>query len=120
MAKDKLLLDKVALITGAGSGIGAATATLFASEGAKVIITGDNEDNIKKVTEEIKNNDGIANYAILDISNESAWKKVVEEAILLYGKIDILVNNAGIPAIFFSLLKTELQMNFHGFFPLML
>lgn len=96
MEKTKRLQDKVIIITGGGSVIGAATASLFAREGAKIMITGDNENNIKKVTTEIQERNGIANYAILDITKETDWKRVIEKTISLYGKIDVLINNAGI------------------------
>ena len=71
MTKAERLQDKVALITGNGSGIGAATSPLFASNGAKVMMTGDKEDSIKEVARDIEKINGIANYAILDISKEA-------------------------------------------------
>ena len=90
------LQNKVALITGSGTGIGAATAALFAREGATVMVTGNQEPNIKEVALAIENEKGIAAYAVHDISQESDWIQVVQKTISLFGKIDILVNNAGI------------------------
>ena len=106
------LHNKVALITGGGSGIGAATSMLFASNGAKVMITGDKEDNIKEVARDIEKLNGIANYAILDISKEAEWKRVVEKTVSLYGKIDILVNNAGISGNLFLSLEDRTEEEF--------
>lgn len=99
--KDKIiqagrLQDKVAVITGAGTGIGKATAILFAAQGAKVMVTGRSEESIKNVCREIKDQNGICDYVLHDIAKEGEWKKVITKTIAVYGKIDILINNAGI------------------------
>ncbi|MDH7459973.1 SDR family oxidoreductase [Chitinophagaceae bacterium 26-R-25] len=86
----------VALITGGGSGIGAAIATLFAQEGASIVITGTKETALEKVVQNIQNKGGIAIYAVQDVSIEEDWKRVIAIVIGQFGKIDILVNNAGI------------------------
>jgi NAD(P)-dependent dehydrogenase (short-subunit alcohol dehydrogenase family) len=92
----KLLERKVAIITGAGSGIGKATADLFAKEGARVIVSDINESNGKSVVHEIEQQGGEAFFIKADTSkpgdNESLVKRTVEK----YGTLDIAVNNAGI------------------------
>ncbi|WP_028775432.1 SDR family NAD(P)-dependent oxidoreductase [Shimazuella kribbensis] len=90
------LTDKVAIITGAGGGMGKADALLFAKEGAKVVITDIQLDKVEEVVDEIKEAGGEALGFHHDVSSEEEWKKIVAEAIQAYGKIDILVNNAGI------------------------
>lgn len=90
------LKGKVALITGGGTGIGAATATLFAKEGATVMITGIRETPLRNIVDEIQSKGGNAFYAIQDVSSEEAWKDVVSKLVRQSGRIDVLVNNAGI------------------------
>lgn len=92
----KLLENKVAVITGAASGIGKATALLFASEGAKVVISDISEGNGKKVVEEIESNGGEAFFIKADTSKASEHTDLIEKTIEVYGKLDIAVNNAGI------------------------
>ena len=82
------LEGKVAIVTGATSGMGRATAVLFAKEGAKVVVTGRNEERAQAVVDEIKGNGGEAIYVIVDASNVEDCKKI-------FGTVDILVNNAG-------------------------
>src|SRR5438045_1841622 len=89
------LKDKIAVITGAGKGIGKATADLFLSEGAKVVIVSRTKrdlDEFVKSKKEYKDN--IIAVAG-DISKESVIKNVIRKTITAYKKIDILVNNAG-------------------------
>lgn len=90
------LKDKVALITGAASGIGESTALLFAKEGAKIVLTDVDEENGNKVLEKIKQQGGEAIFIKADTSNASDSEKSVEKAIEEFGKLDIAVNNAGI------------------------
>lgn len=87
--------NKVAIVTGATSGMGRATAKLFAKEGAKVLITGRNEERAKEVVNDIKNEGYTASYIIVDMSNLEEVPKIYEKAIKEYGTIDILFNNAG-------------------------
>lgn len=87
---------KVAMVTGGAAGIGKATATLFAKEGAKVIVADIQEAAARKTVDEIRQNNGEAIYIHLDVSQEAAWQKAMEEVIHTYGKLNILVNNAGI------------------------
>ena len=98
----KRLEGKVALITGAASGLGAATARLFAKEGAKVVVTtGKKVVEGRALVEDIKNEGGEAIFMKQDVTKESEWKEVIDELIRKYGKLNILVNNAGV-----SLVKT--------------
>lgn len=87
------LEGKVAIITGAGSGMGAEEAKLFAAEGAKVVITDINGDACKAVADEI----GDAAIAVEhDVADEAGWADVVARTLEAFGKVDILVNNAGL------------------------
>jgi meso-butanediol dehydrogenase / (S,S)-butanediol dehydrogenase / diacetyl reductase len=86
---------RVALITGAGAGIGEATALLFAREGAKVCCNSLSE-SAKKVAQRIKDQGGEAIFVQGDISKIEDARKMVDGTVKQYGKLDILFNNAGI------------------------
>jgi NAD(P)-dependent dehydrogenase (short-subunit alcohol dehydrogenase family) len=90
------LEGKVALITGAARGQGAAEARLFAQEGAKVIVADVSDPEGIAVAAEIAEAGGDAIYVHLDVTDESEWEAAVQSAITSFGKLDILVNNAGI------------------------
>jgi len=91
------MTGKVALISGAASGMGAATARLFAAEGAKAVIVADILDQEgKAVVAEIGKAGGQASYIHLDVTDEAQWKAAVEGAVAAHGRLDVLVNNAGI------------------------
>ena len=90
------LEGKVALITGAARGKGAAAARLFAQEGAKVIVADVSDPEGIAVAAEIAEAGGDAIYVHLDVTDESEWEAAVQSAITSFGKLDILVNNAGI------------------------
>ncbi|MEQ9519335.1 MAG: glucose 1-dehydrogenase [Parvibaculum sp.] len=87
---------KVAIVTGAGKGIGAATAGLLASEGAKVLLTDIDQAAGEKAADEIQNRSDTASFIAHDVTDEAAWDKIVAHAVKVYGRLDILVNNAGI------------------------
>ncbi len=90
------LKGKTAIITGGGTGIGKATARLFAAEGANVVITGRTEKTLKEAADEMEE-DGIEiSYILSDVSKESDCVKTVESTMRSYGRIDILFNNAGV------------------------
>ncbi len=86
------------LVTGAGSGIGRATAHLFADEGATVAVTDVEGDRADAVAAEITAVGGVATARALDVADGAAVEKVVAEAAEVMGGLDVLVNNAGIPA----------------------
>jgi NAD(P)-dependent dehydrogenase (short-subunit alcohol dehydrogenase family) len=90
------LRDKVAIVTGAASGMGAATARLFAREGARVIVADVLEAEGREVASAIKSNAGEARFQKLDVTSEKEWEDTVAATLAAYGKIDILVNNAGV------------------------
>jgi NAD(P)-dependent dehydrogenase (short-subunit alcohol dehydrogenase family) len=92
----KLLEKKVAIITGAGSGIGKATALLFAEHGAKVVVSDINEANGTSVIAEIKAKDGEAFFIKADSSKPEDNEALVKQTLDKYGVLDIAVNNAGI------------------------
>lgn len=89
----KRLENKVALITGANSGIGLATAKLFVQEGAKVVITGRRQEALDEAVKEIG---GDVTAILADASDITKTKEVVEKTVATYGKIDILFVNAGV------------------------
>lgn len=91
-----LLKEKVAIITGAAQGIGKGIAIKFAQEGAKVIIADINKEKAQTTADEIDKTINSCLAVELDVTNESAIKKTIDQVIEDYGKIDILVNNAGI------------------------
>ncbi len=90
------LENKVAMITGAGSGIGKETAYLFAKEGARLVLTGKTAEKLEKVCNEIHENGGKAIFNIGDVSKREDMDDVVNTAMNEFGRIDILVNNAGV------------------------
>jgi 3-oxoacyl-[acyl-carrier protein] reductase len=90
----EILKDEVAIITGAGRGIGKAFALRFAQEGAKLLLPDIGLDRAEAVAKEIRNKGGEALAIETDISNESAIKAMAEKVIEEYGQVDILVNNA--------------------------
>ncbi|ALC91481.1 2-hydroxypropyl-CoM dehydrogenase [Bacillus sp. FJAT-18017] len=88
--------NKVAFITGAGSGMGKAQASLFAKEGAKVIAADINLDGVKKVVDQIKAEGGNALAVEIDVSNKASVETAVNKGLDQFGRIDILSNTAGI------------------------
>ncbi len=87
------LKDKVAIVTGAASGMGAATARIFAREGAFVILTDLDAEGGQAMAREIGNR---AMFVRHDVSKEADWDRVVAETLKAHGRIDILINNAGV------------------------
>jgi NAD(P)-dependent dehydrogenase (short-subunit alcohol dehydrogenase family) len=90
------LADRVALITGATSGIGRATALLFAREGASVALTGRNEERGREAVAEICDAGGQAMFSRSDVCRDADCGRAVDEAIAAYGRLDVLFNNAGV------------------------
>ena len=90
------LENRMALITGGASGIGAATAHRVASEGARVIITDIQDDKGAHIVEQVRAAGGDIDYLSHDVSDEAAWTRVVQHIEHTHGGLDILFNNAGI------------------------
>jgi glucose 1-dehydrogenase len=86
--------DKVCLVTGAGSGIGRATAERFGAEGGKVVIIDRNEQGGKETVDRINQNKGEAIFSKCDVSNEDEIKAAIQLAIDTWKRIDVVVNNA--------------------------
>ena len=97
---------QVAIVTGAGRGIGRATALRLAREGASVTVADINEANAKGVAEEIESTAGNAYPFTVDVTDKTDAERMVSETVARFGKLDILVNNAGI-AIIASLMDTD-------------
>jgi 3-oxoacyl-[acyl-carrier protein] reductase len=85
-----------ALVTGAASGMGRATARVFAAEGANIAVTDVSADGVKTVADEITASGGTAKAWALDVSDPSAIERVISEIAAHFGGLDIIVNNAGI------------------------
>jgi 2-keto-3-deoxy-L-fuconate dehydrogenase len=100
------LTSKVAVVTGAGSGIGEAIATLFGKQGAHVAVLDLDEAAASRVVEKIRGGGGKAEAWACDVSNESSVKTVFGDIVGRLARVDILVNNAGIPGVG-DILKTS-------------
>ncbi len=87
------LKDKVAIVTGGASGMGASTARIFAREGAKVFIADVNDKDGAALAKEIG---GAAKFAHLDVTSEEQWQALADAAVKAHGRIDVLINNAGV------------------------
>lgn len=88
-----LLADKIAFITGAGRGIGAAAARLFAREGATVMLAARTEPQLKGVTEQIRADGGTAEYVVCDLADGDSVRAAVERTVELWGRLDVAFNN---------------------------
>jgi NAD(P)-dependent dehydrogenase (short-subunit alcohol dehydrogenase family) len=90
------LENKVAIITGAASGMGESAALLFAREGAKVVVADILEAQGQQVVDRIVSAGGDAIFIALDVTSEQQWQKTVEQTLARFSRLDILVNNAGL------------------------
>ena len=90
------LNGRVALVTGAASGIGEATAKRLASEGAAVLVTDVQDAAGTQVVKDITDSGGRASYLHLDVTSQPEWEAAVAAALEEFGRLDILVNNAGL------------------------
>ena len=94
------LKDKVAIVSGAASGMGQCEAMLFAREGARVVVADVLETEGRQTADKITAGGGQARFVKLDVTSESDWQNAVKTAVTAFGKLDLLVNNAGISGTF--------------------
>ncbi|MDA1188070.1 MAG: glucose 1-dehydrogenase [Chloroflexi bacterium] len=90
------LKGKVAIVTGAARGLGAEISTMFAREGARIVLTDQRADDGEHVAAAIRDTGGLASFTKHDVASEADWQRVVNAALREFGKIDVLVNNAAI------------------------
>lgn len=91
-----LLRDKVAFITGAGRGIGATAARLFAREGARVVLAARTESQLTEVVTEIRAAGGTADYVLTDLTDGRSVQAAIDTVIRLHGRLDVAFNNGGV------------------------
>ena len=109
------LVNKVAVITGAGKGLGKETAKILAKEGCKVIICSRNKEDLSKVQKEIIDTDGVSEYFTVDVTNQKEVDSFIDMIMKKHKRIDIIVNNAGYVNDWKTLEKTtteELEKSF--------
>lgn len=88
--------NKVAIVTGAAMGLGAAAARMLVREGASVVLTDIKDREGEELTRAINADGGKALYLHHDVASEQDWKRIVEQTITSFGRLDVLVNNAGV------------------------
>ena len=111
------LKDKIAIITGGASGMGASTAEIFAREGATVVVTDLLVDEGAQLVDGICQGGGSAQFQKLDVTSEADWESVVAATLSEQGRVDILVNNAGVSGSHPDKLNTDTwdqQMNINA------
>ena len=90
------LKDKVAIVTGAGMGLGHATATLFAEEGARVVVADNNQEAGEGTAAQIRDQGGDAIFVQMDVLKAADAERMVSAAVDTFGRLDILINNVGV------------------------
>ncbi|MFD2469147.1 SDR family NAD(P)-dependent oxidoreductase [Amycolatopsis silviterrae] len=93
---NSLLDGKIAFITGAGRGIGAAAARLFAEEGAKVVLAARTETQLKAVAEQVRADGGVADYVRCDLADPDSVQAAIDRVLELHGRLDLAFNNGAI------------------------
>lgn len=112
--------NKVVIITGASSGIGQALAFEFGNQGAKIVITGRNEENLLKTKEALQRANIEVSAIVCDSSSEEQTNSMILQTVKTYGQIDLLINNAGISMrsmfekVNLNVLKQVMDINFWG------
>jgi NAD(P)-dependent dehydrogenase (short-subunit alcohol dehydrogenase family) len=94
--KEGLLIDKIALVTGASRGIGAAAARVFAREGATVVLAARTEADLQTTVEEIRASGGEGSYVVADFGDVASVERAVTAVVDRHGRLDIAFNNAGV------------------------
>lgn len=89
-------MSKVIVITGASSGIGAASAKVLANQGNKIVLAARREDLLKEIQQQIIENGGEAKYKVTDVTNNDSVQKLADFALHEFGRIDVWINNAGL------------------------
>ena len=106
------LKGKVAVVTGSTRGIGEACVKLFAREGAKVVVSGRNENDGHRVVEDIQKEGGTAVFVQCDVSVAQQIKDLIDKAVAQFGQLNILINNAAIENVK-TVLDTSEEVGLH-------
>ncbi|HZN56453.1 MAG TPA: SDR family NAD(P)-dependent oxidoreductase [Planctomycetota bacterium] len=93
---NRLLEDKVAIVTGATGGIGSAIVSAFAADGARILVVSRSEERCARTVDEIRAQGGVAAACLADVTEPGAPSRIVHAAVANLGKVDILVNGAGV------------------------
>ncbi len=112
--KLRKLEDQTIVLTGATSGIGLVTARMAAERGARLVLAARNEESLKKLCDEIREQGGEAVYVAADVGNEADVKKIASEALAQYGNFDSWINDAGVSI--YGKLEDVATEDFHRLF----